>query len=81
MSDRYSLDIIIAMAERTIKRLWILIILLTVLLFGSNAFWVWYESQYEDVSVEQEVQQEADNGRNIFVGGDLYGNAESEDNG
>lgn len=44
-----------ARQERTIKRLWILAILLIVLLFGSNAAWVWYENQFVDESVWQEV--------------------------
>lgn len=35
-----------ARQERTIKRLWILVILLILLLFGSNAAWIWYESQF-----------------------------------
>lgn len=38
------------------KRLWILVIILLCMLFGSNAGWVWYESQFEDVTtVTQEV--------------------------
>jgi hypothetical protein len=38
--------------EITIKRLWIAIILLTVLLVGTNCAWLWYESQFEDVVSE-----------------------------
>ena len=38
--------------ERTIKRLWITIILLTVLLVGTNCAWLWYESQFDTVSSE-----------------------------
>ena len=38
--------------ERTIKRLWILVILLTVLLVGSNCAWLWYESQFETITSE-----------------------------
>ena len=38
-----------ARQERTIKRLWILCILLVVLLCGSNIAWFRYESQFEDV--------------------------------
>ena len=78
-NERYHTEIISALAERTIKRLWIIIILLIILLFGSNAAWIWYESQYETVSVVQEVEQEADdNGVNRFIGGDYYGTSESE---
>lgn len=60
-----------ARMERTVKRLWITIILLIALLVGSNGAWLWYESQYEQVT--QTVTQDADNGTNSFVGGDLIG--------
>lgn len=60
-----------ARRERTERRLWITIILLIVLLVGSNAGWMYYESQIEDVY--QEVVQEADNGTNSFIGGNVYG--------
>ena len=60
-----------ARAERTIKRLWILCILLIILLVGTNAAWIYYESQYEDVvTTTQEVTQDNDNGTNNFIGGD-----------
>lgn len=44
-----------ARQERTIKRLWIVLILVIVLLVSSNCAWLYYESQFEDISVEQEV--------------------------
>lgn len=62
-----------ARRERTEKRLWITIILLIVLLVGSNAGWMYYESQFTDTVTTQEVVQEADNGNNSFIGGDVYG--------
>ena len=55
-----------ARAEITIKRLWITILLLIVLLFGSNAGWIWYESQFEDIAISQENED----GYNNFVGND-----------
>ena len=45
-----------ARAERTIRRLWIMAILAILLLVGTNAVWIWYESQWEDITVEQEVE-------------------------
>lgn len=51
-----------ARQERTIKRLWILLILTIVLLVGTNIAWTIYESQFEDVVVTQEVEQETDGG-------------------
>lgn len=52
--------------ERTIKRLWIVTILLIVMLVGTNAAWLWYESQFEYF----EVTQENDNGYNNYIGND-----------
>ena len=57
-----------ARQERTIKRLFIIIILLIVLLVGTNAGWIWYESQFEDcvTTVEQDV--DTGNGNAIVAG-------------
>ena len=55
-----------ARAERTAKRLWITILLLIVLLVGTNGAWIWYESQFEDVAISQENED----GYNNFVGND-----------
>lgn len=63
----------LARAERTIKRLWVLVILLIVLLTATNAAWIWYEAQFEDIY--QEVVQDAESGTNNFVFGDNYGEA------
>lgn len=76
--EQYAIDILKAMASDTIKKLWAIIILLIVLLCGTNAAWIVYESQFETVDITQEVEQEADNGINRFVGGDYYGAAESD---
>lgn len=57
--------------ERTIKRLWILLIIIVTMLVVTNGAWLWYESQYENVT--QTVTQDADNGTNNFIGGDLHG--------
>lgn len=62
-----------ARRERTEKRLWLTIILLICLLVGTNAGWLYYESQFTDSVITQEVVQEADNGSNSFIGGDVYG--------
>ncbi len=44
--------------ERTIKRLWILCLVLIVLFVGTNIGWLVYESQLEEISSSEEVQQE-----------------------
>lgn len=68
-----------ARMERTIRRLWILLIVLVVLLVGSNALWIWYESQFEDVTTM--IEQDNESGYNNFIGndGDIY-NGETKDN-
>lgn len=63
---KYALDIVTALAHRTIFRLWVLVILLVVLLVGSNVAWIVYESQYMDV----QVTQQNDNSPNNYIGGD-----------
>ena len=55
-----------ARAERTAKRLWITILLLIVLLVGTNAGWIWHESQFEDIAISQENED----GYNNFIGND-----------
>ena len=58
--------------ERTIKRLWILLILLVLLLIGTNIGWLIYESQFEDIVIT--ADQSAETGNNYAIGGDMYGN-------
>lgn len=65
-----------ARMERQTKRLWIAVLLLIVLMVGTNAAWLYYESQWE--TVYQEVSQEADNGTNNFVGGDAIGETDNQ---
>lgn len=58
-----------ARAERSAKRLWTVIILLIVLLVGSNGAWLWYESQFETVETVEVTQENAD-GYNNYIGND-----------
>lgn len=73
-----------ARLDRIIKRMWIALILLIVLLVASNGAWLYYESQFEDevvtTTTTQTVDQDADNGTNNFVGGDVNGTSEGKDN-
>ncbi len=67
--------------ERQLKRLWIVILVLIFLLVGSNCAWMVYESQFETVEeTYQEVIQEADNGENHFIGGDVIGETDYTNN-
>ena len=61
--------------ERMNRRLWIVILVLIAALIVTNAAWIYYENQFEDVTVTQEVQQETSDGDIHFVGGDYYGKA------
>ena len=45
-------ELIVGAMERTVRRLWILVILLSVLLAGSNAAWLAYINQYDFESYE-----------------------------
>ena len=46
-----------ARQERTIKRIWILCILLILCLVGSNVAWIIYENSFEDVvTIEQDAE-------------------------
>lgn len=65
-----------ARQERTIKRLWILLIIVIFLLVGSNIAWLMYESSFEEVAAtttEIDAQQENTEGNNYAVGGDVIG--------
>ena len=67
--------------EREKVRWFIIVLVLIILLFGSNAAWIAYESQFETVTIDQTVTQDADNGVNRFIGGDYYGETDSADGG
>jgi major membrane immunogen (membrane-anchored lipoprotein) len=65
--------------KKLTNKLIAVILVLVVLLVGSNVAWLVYESQFETVEATyQEVVQEADNGENNFVGGDIIGTTDSE---
>ena len=63
-----------------IKSLVAVIVILIVLLVGSNVAWLVYENSFEDYVITQDVEQDADNGTNNFVGGDYYGETEDKNN-
>lgn len=66
--------------ERTIVRLWVLLIIMLVLLVGTNALWICYESSFEDITTTIEAEQETDgSGSNYIVNGN-YGETEGKSN-
>lgn len=56
--------------ERTIKRLWILVIILTVLLVGTNCAWLWYENQFQYVETSETYEADATDGGVAITNGD-----------
>ena len=70
-----------ARMERHSKRLWIAVLLLIVMLVGTNAAWLFYESSFEDAVTTTTIESEQDGaGVNIFGDGDVEYVAESKDN-
>lgn len=62
-----------ARAERNTKALIWVIVLLIVLLVGTNAGWLWYESQFEvveETTTETTVTQDNASGYNNYIGND-----------
>lgn len=74
--------------ERINRRLWILVLVFALALIGTNAGWVFYESQFKDKEFTVEVQQDTDgSGNNTFTGntvqltgGDLNGQTNDQNN-
>lgn len=67
-----------ARSERHIKRLWIALVLCVLALFGTNAGWLIYESQFETYTYE--YSQDGDGLNNINTGeqGDVFFGPETE---
>ena len=62
--------------ERIIKRQWIALVVAICMLFGTFALFVWYESQFETMTYEQDG--EGINNVNYGEQGDLNNGTESE---
>ena len=71
-------DSTVARFERTIEKLWILCIIVIVLLIGTNAFWIYYENQFEDITVTQEVDNDEGNTNVSGIGGISNGESEAD---
>lgn len=64
-----AIECITATYERTIKRLWVLCLVIFLVCAASNIGWLYNYSQYEIVK-EIEVKQENDSGNNNYIGND-----------
>lgn len=82
--EQYIYETLAAVIERTIKRFWILCIILSVIVLicvGVIVGFVIYERQWDYVeTTTQTVEQttEGENSNNMFVGGD-YGETNGKD--
>ena len=56
----------VARLEHVIKRLWVLVLALIILLCASNAAWIWYCNQLETVE-SWEITQENEVGNNNYM--------------
>ena len=56
----------LARAERTIKRLWIMCLVLIALFVITNVMWIWYNNQFEIVTTQISSEAVADNGGNAW---------------
>ena len=67
-----------ARLERANRRLWITLIMVILLLVGTNGFWIYYENQFEDVVTTTTIDATQDgDGSNTVVGGDYESESES----
>lgn len=66
--------------ERINRRLWIAVILLIILLVGSNIAWLIYESQFERYEETTIDATQDGKGINIIGGGNVTYGAEGNDN-
>ena len=76
--NKYIHDANASTLERTIKRQWITIILLILLLFGSYIGFIYYESQFTTEETTTIDTTQDGSGINIVGGGDVNYEPESE---
>lgn len=72
----------LARQERTIKRLWVLCIIIFIALIATNAAWIWYESQWEyyETTTQEVTQDVQSDGDTVVTGiGDInYGESNAD---
>lgn len=56
-----------ARMERTVKRLWVTIILLIAMLVATNGAWLYYDSQYEDVVTTETYEANTNDGGDALI--------------
>ena len=67
ISNETATELLTAVMERQVKRLFVICILLFFALLGTNVGWIIHESMYEDVVMTQEANTDA--GGDISISG------------
>lgn len=85
ISNEAAHEILVAAMERQVKRLFILCIILFIALVGTNAYWIWNESRYEDVVTTVTQETTTDGGGDAIINGEnagavFYGTRKADDN-
>ena len=62
-------EVALARLDRIIKRLCALVLALIIILCASNAAWIWWESQFEEVKTVETYEANADSGGNAIANG------------
>ena len=65
VSNEATNDLLIAVMERQVRRMFVIIIILLIGLIGSNLGWLVYESQFDTYTITQETE----GGENVRVSG------------
>ena len=78
-------ELIVAVMERQVKRLFILCLVIFIVLVASNAAWLYYENQFEDVTTSVTQETSADGGGSAVINGEnagavFYGESKTDSN-
>lgn len=76
--DKYYTDIIAAMADRTIKRLWVVIIILLIGFFTMTYLYIAEKTSYETTEATVEVDTGEGNAYVAGIGDVYYGESQGE---
>lgn len=68
----------VARLERVIKRLFIICVLLIIVAVGTNAYWIWYEAQFEDIVTTVTQDVDSGEGGDAIINDGVHVNGESK---
>lgn len=64
--------------ERSNRRVWVLCVILIISLLGTNAGWIYYESQWQYTQENTQIEAEQEGSINIIGGGNISYGSESQ---